>query len=181
MKKSKLTTILFTSIITVFLITDIALASDDSWIDQGSDVETTNSGNVGIGTTNPETKLHVNGGVLFNDTNNYMGGNIIQYTYGQRSYRYAMERNGYNLLLRGRNGNPILGVDRLNGSVSNPTPVANDDTLFQLRVSGTNPNDTQTVQYPLTVKANKFSASAKAKIEAAGGMVEEVEYASKAN
>ena len=32
----------------------------------------------------------------------------------------------------------------------------------------------------LTVKAHKFSASAKAKIEAAGGTVEEVEYAAKA-
>ena len=32
---------------------------------------------------------------------------------------------------------------------------------------------------PLMVKANKFSAAAKAKIEAAGGKVEEVEYAAK--
>ena len=36
------------------------------------------------------------------------------------------------------------------------------------------------IKHPLTVKANKFSASAKAKIEAAGGKVEEVPYASKA-
>lgn len=36
------------------------------------------------------------------------------------------------------------------------------------------------ISHPLTVKANKFSASAKAKIEAAGGKVEEVEYAAKA-
>ena len=35
------------------------------------------------------------------------------------------------------------------------------------------------IKHPLTVKANKFSASAKAKIEAAGGKVEEVEYAPK--
>ena len=33
------------------------------------------------------------------------------------------------------------------------------------------------INYSLSVKANKFSASAKAKIEAAGGKVEEVEYA----
>lgn len=33
---------------------------------------------------------------------------------------------------------------------------------------------------PLTVKANKFSASAKAKIEAAGGKAEEIENAAKA-
>jgi large subunit ribosomal protein L15 len=37
------------------------------------------------------------------------------------------------------------------------------------------------IKHPLTVRANKFSASAKAKIEAAGGKVEEVEHASKAN
>jgi len=36
------------------------------------------------------------------------------------------------------------------------------------------------ISHPLTVKANKFSASAKAKIEAAGGKVEEVEYAAQA-
>ncbi len=36
------------------------------------------------------------------------------------------------------------------------------------------------INHPLTVKANKFSASARAKIEAAGGTAEEVEYAAKA-
>ena len=35
------------------------------------------------------------------------------------------------------------------------------------------------INYPLVVKANKFSAAAKAKIEAAGGKAEEVEYAAK--
>jgi large subunit ribosomal protein L15 len=33
------------------------------------------------------------------------------------------------------------------------------------------------INHPITVKANKFSASAKAKIEAAGGTAEEVEHA----
>jgi len=37
------------------------------------------------------------------------------------------------------------------------------------------------ITYPLLVKANKFSAAAKAKIEAAGGKVEEVEHAAKAS
>ena len=37
------------------------------------------------------------------------------------------------------------------------------------------------IDHPITVKANKFSASAKAKIEATGGTVEEVEYAAKAD
>ena len=37
------------------------------------------------------------------------------------------------------------------------------------------------INHPLSVKAHKFSTAAKAKIEAAGGSVEEVEYASKAN
>jgi len=37
------------------------------------------------------------------------------------------------------------------------------------------------IDHPLVVKANKFSVAAKAKIEAAGGKVEEVEYAAKAS
>ena len=36
------------------------------------------------------------------------------------------------------------------------------------------------VSQPFVIKANKFSAAAKAKIEAAGGKAEEVEYAAKA-
>jgi len=36
------------------------------------------------------------------------------------------------------------------------------------------------INHPLVVKANRFSAAAKAKIEAAGGEVEEVGYASRA-
>jgi len=36
------------------------------------------------------------------------------------------------------------------------------------------------INHPLVVKANRFSAAAKAKIEAAGGKVEEVEYATRA-
>jgi len=37
------------------------------------------------------------------------------------------------------------------------------------------------INHPLLVKANKFSAAAKAKIEAAGGKAEEVEHAAKAS
>jgi large subunit ribosomal protein L15 len=36
------------------------------------------------------------------------------------------------------------------------------------------------IKHPLTVKANKFTAAARAKIEAAGGTVEEVEHAAPA-
>jgi large subunit ribosomal protein L15 len=35
------------------------------------------------------------------------------------------------------------------------------------------------INHPLSVKANKFSAAAKAKIEAAGGTAEEIEHAAK--
>jgi len=37
------------------------------------------------------------------------------------------------------------------------------------------------INHPLSVKANKFSTAAKAKIEAAGGKAEEVGHAAKAN
>jgi large subunit ribosomal protein L15 len=36
------------------------------------------------------------------------------------------------------------------------------------------------INHPLLIKAHKFSAAAKARIEAVGGKAEEVEYASKA-
>jgi len=35
------------------------------------------------------------------------------------------------------------------------------------------------INHPLTIKVNKFSAAAKAKIEAAGGTAEEIEHAGK--
>ena len=37
------------------------------------------------------------------------------------------------------------------------------------------------IAHPLVIKANKFSAAAKAKIEAAGGKVEEVGHAAQAS
>ena len=37
------------------------------------------------------------------------------------------------------------------------------------------------INHPLSVKANKFSAAAKAKIEAAGGKAEEIKHAAKTN
>jgi large subunit ribosomal protein L15 len=37
------------------------------------------------------------------------------------------------------------------------------------------------INHPLSVKANAFSAAAKAKIEAVGGKAEEIEYAAKAS
>ena len=37
------------------------------------------------------------------------------------------------------------------------------------------------INHPLSVRANRFSAAAKAKIEAAGGKVEEIGYAAEAN
>lgn len=37
------------------------------------------------------------------------------------------------------------------------------------------------IDYPLSVKANRFSAAAKAKIEAAGGKVEEIGHAAEAS
>ena len=37
------------------------------------------------------------------------------------------------------------------------------------------------INHPLSVKANKFSSTAKAKIEAAGGKTEEIEHAAKTN
>jgi len=128
----------------LFVLVGSALAEGEWATNGGGDTYNTNSGNVGIGTMSPESKLHVNGNVLFNNPADSMGGNKIKYNYGERTYKYVMEGNGYNLILKGKNWHPILSSDRINGSLTGPTSVANNDRLFEFRVSGTNPNGTQT-------------------------------------
>ncbi len=70
MKRLHPAIILFAVITSSFLITGFALAqqdpSADSWVDSGDDIITTNPGNVGIGTSTPTDKLHVNGQIRAN-------------------------------------------------------------------------------------------------------------------
>ncbi len=78
----------------------------------------------------------------------------------------------------------IVNIDRLNifesGSEVTPEKLVSSGVIKSLKypikilAEGN-------INHPLLVKANKFSAAAKAKIEAAGGKVEEVGYAAKAN
>ncbi len=78
----------------------------------------------------------------------------------------------------------IVNIDRLNmfeeGSEVTPERLVAAGVVKTLRrpVKILAEGD---MEHPLVVKANKFSAAAKAKIEAAGGKVEEVEYAAKAS
>ena len=71
MKRLSLTTAMFTMITILFLITSFAFAqqdpSEDSWVDSGNHVVTTNTGNVGIGTDSPEGKLHIKKGTNTSD------------------------------------------------------------------------------------------------------------------
>ena len=78
----------------------------------------------------------------------------------------------------------IVNMDKLNifapGSEVTPEKLLAAGVIKSLRhpvkiLAGGNINQ------PLLVKANKFSAAAKAKIEAAGGKVEEVGHASEAS
>jgi len=78
----------------------------------------------------------------------------------------------------------IVNIDKLNifesGSEVTPEKLVAAGVVKSLR----NPIKILAegnITYPLSVKANKFSAAAKAKIEAAGGKVEEVEHAAKAS
>ena len=106
------------------------------------DLNIDENGNVGIGTNTPQAKLHVKGGGILFDSG--FGGSAVNYTYGSRSYRYVFEGNAYNMLIRGNNSCPIMGIDRINGSVDAPQTLADGDEIFNMRTSGTNANGTQT-------------------------------------
>jgi len=110
------------------------------------------TGNIGIGTDTPMKKLHIRDASVIFDAG--FGGNNVQYTYGNRTYRYAFEGNGYNLLFKGRNSSPVLGFDRINGDVGNPQPLSDNDEIFQIRSSGTNANGTQTAHVALRVNVD---------------------------
>ncbi len=77
----------------------------------------------------------------------------------------------------------VVNLDKLNifksGSEVTPEGLAAAGVVKSLRhpIKILGAGD---INHPLLVKANKFSATAKAKIEAAGGKVEEVGYAGKA-
>lgn len=78
----------------------------------------------------------------------------------------------------------IVNIDRLNifesGSEVTPEKLVAAGLVKSLRhpIKILAEGD---INHPLLVKANKFSAAAKAKIEAAGGKVEEVGHAAKAS
>ena len=78
----------------------------------------------------------------------------------------------------------IVNIDRLNifesGSEVTPEKLVAAGVVKSLRYPIKILADGD-INHPLLVKANKFSAAAKAKIEAAGGKVEEVGHAAKAS
>ena len=114
------------------------------------------NGNVGIGTTSPQKKIHVSQGSALFDAG--FGGSDVPFTFGTRTYRYTFEGNAYSLLLKGMNGGPTLGVDRINGSIGSPVALADNDDIFNILTSGTNANGTQTHHYPFRVKVDGESA-----------------------
>ena len=72
-------------------------ASAQEWETNGSDIYNANSGNVGIGTTDPESKLHVNGDLALGVARNLWGYGI---SFGQgvvqpQSHNLAMSYNSY--------------------------------------------------------------------------------------
>jgi large subunit ribosomal protein L15 len=78
----------------------------------------------------------------------------------------------------------VVNIERLNmfesGSEVTPEKLVSTGLVKSLRypVKILAEGD---INHPLSVRAHKFSAAAKAKIEAAGGTAEKVEYASKAS
>jgi large subunit ribosomal protein L15 len=78
----------------------------------------------------------------------------------------------------------IVNVNRLNvfepGSEVTPQKLAAAGLVKSLRFPIKILAEGE-IERPLVIRANKFSSAAKAKIEAAGGTAEEVEYAAKAD
>jgi len=76
----------------------------------------------------------------------------------------------------------LVNIDRLNqfktGSKVTPEKLVAAGVIKSLRQPVKILGEGE-LKHPLSVKANKFSASAKAKIEAAGGKVEEIGHAAK--
>jgi hypothetical protein len=62
LKKLNLTTIIFTALATLFLIPNVVQAEDPWEQESGTQNIYYNTGNIGIGTTNPDSLLHVLGG-----------------------------------------------------------------------------------------------------------------------
>jgi len=94
--------------------------------------------------------------------------------------RLPQKRGFFNIF---RTEYAIVNVDKLNvfesGSEITPEKLLAAGLVKSLRQPIKILADGE-VSQPFVVKANKFSAAAKAKIEAAGGKAEEVEYAAKA-
>jgi len=90
------------------------------------------------------------------------------------------EKRGFHNIFRTEYN--LVNIDRLNqfkaGSKVTPEKLAAAGVIKSLRYPVKILGDGE-LKHPLSVKANKFSASAKAKIEAAGGKVEEIGHEAK--
>jgi large subunit ribosomal protein L15 len=91
------------------------------------------------------------------------------------------QKRGFNNIFRVEYS--VVSLESLN--IFKPGSEVTPEKLFETGLVKTLANPVKIladgeIDHPLTVKANKFSTTAKAKIEAAGGKVEELQHAAKA-
>ncbi|MEN8164793.1 MAG: hypothetical protein ABFS37_11745 [Acidobacteriota bacterium] len=70
-----------------------ALGTPAGWTASGPDIHTTNAGNVGIGTSLPEKKLHVHGGARFTTGNIEISGGNVRIWSGDKALTFRQDSN----------------------------------------------------------------------------------------
>jgi len=129
-----------------FMLLAIALASQSSyaqWTTSGTNIYNSNSGNVGVGTTSPSEKLHINGNINFsgNDRKLFLGGGVAGSTFGiafsssYPTYGIFYKEGGPDFVSISPNGLGTNGVMNIFGD--NRVGIAKNNPAYTLDVNGT--------------------------------------------
>lgn len=111
--------------------------ADEDWSVSGDEIMNANSGNVAIGLTNPEEKLHVSGNIKTEDTLKFKGftnpdeNNPGQILIGQKDIKIGYQNDNFGNILIGNSlyGKTVFDIELTgNGNIGIGTDVFNETT-----------------------------------------------------